>query len=192
MVEAPTPSAAAVPAAPSKVVPNTGGSISQSQLEQALSAIGVVPGDDIDLGDVLNPEGTLPLLKDLLADDAVRALLCPHLPAEENSDESIAALLRSAQFKQTLRMLATALKQGHVGSVLSSMGLSAAQAGPAGGVQSFLRAIQAEAGSKGDEKDVKMADDDDSGDDMYGTTVTPKKEPDGDGGDDDMDEDLYG
>ena len=50
---------------------------------QALSAIGVVPADDIELSEVLKPDTTIPLLKDLLKDDATRSLLCPHLPAQE-------------------------------------------------------------------------------------------------------------
>ena len=69
--------------------------------------------------------------------------------------------MRSPQFQQTLKLLTAALRSGQVEAVLQSLGLAGGHVTAAGGVQAFLRAIQAEADkNKPEAKETTMDVDD--------------------------------
>jgi len=192
---APTPSTPVMPPTPqqpprpgSRVIPNAP-AFTSDLLRAALSAAGAnLEHSDIDLTSVLKSEAVIPLVQNMLNDADVRERLFPHLPASQTGHQDIEELIRSPQFTQTLKLLTGALRHGQASTVLASMGLSAANAGPEGGVQALLRAIQSEADGKlSMDVDKKQSGDDD---DLYGTEDKSKNPAPKNDDDDDMD--LYG
>jgi len=175
------------PAAPTGAAPPprpSGGQISNEQLQNILSGLGVDPSaapqpsqpvdsrpdtPDINLPAVMNAEAILPLLNDPL----VQERLLPLLPEGSRSREELQELLRSPQFQQAVSQLNSALHSGQLGQLMPMLGLPSAVGGPQGGVGALLQAIQEQArrntsnqSSPAQEgKDEEKKDDDNNKDD---------------------------
>lgn len=100
---------------------------------------------DVDLNSILTPENIAPLLED----NEVVQRLFPFLPEKANrSKEEIQDIIRSPQFVQAVASLNAGLQSGMLGPLIAELGLDPSVGSAFGGVDAFIRAIQA----KNDEK----------------------------------------
>jgi len=152
------------------------------QLAGAAPATGTQPEagqqqEDIDLSSVITPEALLPILNN----PQVAEQLLPYLPEGQRDPQELRQLVHSPQFHQALQAFNSALQSGALADVLPALGLPPSAAG--GGVQEFLRTLQAQAqrqreegtdaGSEGasqqgvgEEDEDKDGDEEDGGDGM--------------------------
>lgn len=98
--------------------------------------------DDANLNRILTLENVTPLLQD----HAVQQRLFPFLPERaERSRTEIEDIIRSAEFRQAVSALNTALQSGQMAPLISQLGLDPAIGGPYGGVEAFIEAIRQQA-----------------------------------------------
>jgi len=102
-------------------------------------------GEGIDLVDVLTPDAIV----QLLSNPSVLEKLQQYLPDEIRSQADVAALVRSPQFHLALENFSLALQTGQLAHLTSQFNISF---NPVEGIDGFLRAVQAEAQKRKEEK----------------------------------------
>ncbi|KAL7747948.1 hypothetical protein RI367_006696 [Sorochytrium milnesiophthora] len=111
------------------------------RIRSIIAGIQIPQGErtDIDLADILTPDN----VRGVLGDPAAREAMFPHLPdGAAHTQGELADVVRSPQFRQSLNTLTYALRSGHLGPLLASLGLDTSSVqGNAVGVKAFLQAV---------------------------------------------------
>jgi 26S proteasome regulatory subunit N13 len=112
-----------------------------AQLQSILSGIQVPEAKpEANLNKLLSPEHLLSLFQD----PAIVEKSLPFIPDEaEKSKAELEDIIRSPQFFQAVATLNAGLRSGDLASLLAELGLDPSIGGPLGGVEAFIRAIQA-------------------------------------------------
>jgi len=116
-----------------------------SHLQNILQSLLGAEGEGIDLAEVLTPDAVIPLL----SNPTVLENLRQYLPEEIRSESEVIALLRSPQFHSAVENFSLALQTGQLTHLTNQFNVSF---NPVEGIEGFLRAIQAEAQKRKEEK----------------------------------------